>query len=82
MCWACSTRLLAVASGGLILDFVNNIAGVGSGPRVAYLLGAAYYIVAILLLRPVQEPRRGGSIHRRTRRTTCQASCNRTARIR
>ncbi len=56
-----SASLLAVASGGLILDFVNNIAGVGSGPRVAYLLGAAYYIVAILLLRPVQEPRRGGS---------------------
>ncbi len=55
-----SASLLAVASGGLILDFFNNVYGVGTGPRVAYLLGAAYYIVAIVLLRPVREPVRSG----------------------
>jgi MFS family permease len=56
-----SAALLAVASGGLLLDFVNSVFGLGSGPRAAYLLGAAYYLVAMWLLRPVVEPRRGGS---------------------
>jgi len=56
-----SAALLAVASGGLLLDFVNNVFGLGTGPRAAYLLGAAYYLVAIVLLRPVIEPKRGGS---------------------
>jgi MFS family permease len=53
-----SASLLAVASGGLVLDFVNTTAGFGSGPRAAYLLGAVYYLVAIVLLRPVEEPAR------------------------
>ncbi|MBA2372667.1 MAG: MFS transporter [Chloroflexi bacterium] len=53
-----SSTLLAVASGGLLLDFVNGIAGEGAGPRAAYLLGAAYYVIAAITLRPVVEPRR------------------------
>jgi hypothetical protein len=47
-----------VATGGLVLDFVNGIAGVGSGPRAAYLLGALYYVISALTLRPVVEPDR------------------------
>jgi len=45
-------------TGGLLIDFVNSWIGLGSGPRAAYLLGAAYYIVAMFLLRPVVEPDR------------------------
>jgi MFS family permease len=55
-----SSTVFAVMSGGLILDLVNTIFGIeaGAGPRAAYLLGAAYYLVAILCLRPVVEPDR------------------------
>jgi hypothetical protein len=37
---------------------VNIGFGLGAGPRAAYLLGAAYYVVAALTLRPVVEPPR------------------------
>lgn len=53
-----SSTLFAVMTGGLVLDLVNNTIGLGSGPRAAYLLGAVYYVVAIVLLRPVVEPDR------------------------
>jgi MFS family permease len=53
-----SSTVFAVMTGGLTLDFVNNAFGLGSGPRAAYLLGAAYYIVAMICLRPVVEPDR------------------------
>jgi len=56
-----SATLLAVATGGLLLDFVNSTVGFGVGPRAAYLLGAVYYLVAMVLLRPVQEPGRSAS---------------------
>ncbi len=57
-----SSTVFAVMTGGLVLDFVNGAAGLGSGPRAAYLLGAVYYVVAMILLRPVVEPdRRRGS---------------------
>jgi MFS family permease len=55
-----SSTLLAVASGGILLDAVNAVFGQGTGPRAAYLLGAAYYLVAMALLRPVEEPDRRG----------------------
>jgi hypothetical protein len=45
-------------TGGLVLDLVNNVFGLGTGPRAAYLLGAAYYVVAMICLRPVVEPDR------------------------
>jgi MFS family permease len=51
-----SSALLAVASGGLVIDAVNALAGYGMGPRVAYLVGVGYYLIAALLLRPVKEP--------------------------
>ncbi len=53
-----ASTVFAIATGGLLLDFVNNLAGIGSGPRAAYLLGAAYYVVAAIALRPVVEPDR------------------------
>jgi MFS family permease len=50
---------ISIALGGVIIDVVNTAAGgVGPGPRAAYLVGAALYVVAALLLRPVVEPRR------------------------
>jgi MFS family permease len=53
-----ASTLLAVASGGLVLDAVNASMGLGAGPRAAYLLGAAFYVVAAITLRPVVEPPR------------------------
>jgi MFS family permease len=53
-----SSTVFAVMTGGLVLDFVNNSTALGNGPRAAYLLGAAYYVVSIILLRPVVEPDR------------------------
>ena len=55
-----SSGLLAVATGGIVIDVVNRAAGViGPGPRAAFLLGLGYYVVAAILLRPVREPSRG-----------------------
>lgn len=53
-----SSTVIAVATGGLLLDAVNIAFGQGTGPRAAYLLGAAYYVVAAITLRPVVEPPR------------------------
>ena len=47
---------IGVAIGGLVLDAVNKSAGFGTGPRVAFLIGAAFFAVAAVLLRPV-DPR-------------------------
>jgi MFS family permease len=53
-----SSTVLAVATGGLLLDAVNLGFGLGAGPRAAYLLGAVYYVIAAVTLRPVVEPPR------------------------
>ena len=53
-----SSTVFAVMTGGLVLDAVNNATFLGSGPRAAYLLGAANYLVSMILLRPVVEPDR------------------------
>ncbi len=53
-----ASTLLAVASGGLVLDAVGAALGLDVGPRAAYLLGAVYYVVAAITLRPVVEPPR------------------------
>jgi len=55
-----SSTVIAVATAGLLLDTVNINFGLGLGPRAAYLLGGAYYVIAALTLRPVVEPRRPG----------------------
>jgi len=51
-----TSGLLAVTTGALMMDAVNIAFGVGTGPRAAFLLGLAYYVVAAILLRPVKEP--------------------------
>ena len=48
-----SSTVIAVATAGLLLDAVNIEFGLGLGPRAAFLLGAAYYVIAALTLRPV-----------------------------
>jgi MFS family permease len=53
-----SSSVFAAMTGGLTIDLVNNTLGLGTGPRAAFLLGAAYYLVAMVLLRPVVEPDR------------------------
>src|SRR5689334_11358805 len=55
-----SSTVIAVATAGLLLDTVNISFGLGFGPRAAYLLGGAYYVIAALTLRPVVEPPRPG----------------------
>ena len=51
-----SSTVFALAAGGPVIDFVNLSFGLGAGPRAAYALGAAFYLVAIVLFRPVVEP--------------------------
>ncbi len=52
-----SSGLLAIAVAGPLSDFVNSVSP-GSGPRVAMLLAAGWYVIGALLLRPVDERRR------------------------
>jgi hypothetical protein len=53
-----ASTIVAVMTGGLVIDAVNAAFGLGTGPRAAFLLGAVYYIVSALTLRPVVEPPR------------------------
>jgi len=64
-----SSTVFALAAGGPVIDFVNIAFGLGSGPRAAYGLGAAFYLVAMLLFRPVVEP-----LRRNTRREEALAA--------
>jgi MFS family permease len=57
-----ASTVFAVATGGLVLDFFNSVVGLGAGPRAAYLLGAAYFVVAAITLRYVVEPDRRGRL--------------------
>lgn len=53
-----SAGVLAAGVGGVVLDLVNGLAGVGVGPRAALLLAATFFAVGALLLRPVDARRR------------------------
>jgi MFS family permease len=53
-----SSGLLAGVVGGLVLDSVSAAAGGPAGPRAAFMVSVALYVVAALLLVPVVEPRR------------------------
>ena len=53
-----SATVFAVMTGGLVLDYFNSTFGRGTGPRAAYILGAVYYVIAMICLRPVVEPDR------------------------
>jgi MFS family permease len=50
---------VATAIGGLVVDAINSATGiVGPGPRAAFLIGVGFYLVSVVLLRPVVEPDR------------------------
>jgi hypothetical protein len=49
--------IFSLLAGGKLMDFVNGVAGYGSGPRAAFLLAVAFFVIGALLLRPVVEPR-------------------------
>ncbi len=53
---------LAALSGGIVLDILNDAAGdPGPGPRAAYLVGVAFFLLAALALHPVDAtPREDG----------------------
>ena len=53
-----SAPLFAAAFGGLVLDWGTTIAGSAAGPRAAFALAVALYVVAAVLLIPVVEPER------------------------
>jgi MFS family permease len=63
-----SSTTIAIIVGGPLIDFVNKAAGTGSGPRLEFLFGVAYFALGALLLRPVVEP------DRRTAATTALAA--------
>ncbi len=51
-----TSGIVAVMSGGLLMDAVNHGA-YGLGPRFAFGLAVAYFVIGAFLLRPVVEPR-------------------------
>ena len=53
-----TSGIVAVMTGGLLLDRINAALGYGVGPRWAFGLAAVYFAVGALLLRPVVEPDR------------------------
>jgi hypothetical protein len=42
---------------GFVIDGVNSAAGLGTGPRVAFIVGVVFYGLAALLLVPVDPTR-------------------------
>jgi hypothetical protein len=63
------TFTLAIG-GAVVMDNVNRWLGYGTGPRAALLLGVVCYIAGALLLLPVEEPHREGTVEKRERTGT------------
>ena len=57
-----SASIFALALGGTLMDAVDRSVGSGLGPRAAYGLAVAFFIVGGLLLRPVDERHRPGPL--------------------
>jgi MFS family permease len=53
-----SASIFALALGGTLMDAVDRSLGSGLGPRAAYGLAVAFFVIGGLLLRPVDERRR------------------------
>ncbi|MEK6720456.1 MAG: MFS transporter [Chloroflexota bacterium] len=53
-----SAGVIALATGGTLMDIIGGPERLGSGPRAALALGVALFVVAAILLRPVDERRR------------------------
>jgi MFS family permease len=54
-----SATPIALAVGGLVLDFVAVSVDLATSPRVVFAIGVALYLLSVVTLRPVLEPRRG-----------------------
>jgi MFS family permease len=48
---------VSVFIAGFVIDGVNSTAGLGTGPRVAFLVGVGFYALAAFLLIPVDPTR-------------------------
>ena len=48
--------IVAVMTGGLLMDAMNRASGYGAGPRFAFGLAVLYFLLGALLLKPVVEP--------------------------
>ena len=59
-----TSGIVAVMTGGLLMDRANALLGYGLGPRLAFALAVAFFVVGAILLRPVVEPgtRRAGPV--------------------
>jgi MFS family permease len=57
-----TSGIIALLSGGGLMDVVNATAGYGNGPRAAFLLAVVFFALGALLLRPVVEPRRAAPV--------------------
>lgn len=51
-----TSGIVAVMTGGILMDRANALLGYGQGPRLAFALAVAFFVVGALLLRPVVEP--------------------------
>jgi MFS family permease len=60
-----SASIFALAVGGTLMDTVDRVVAEGAGPRAAYGLAVAFFIIGGLLLRPVDEHRRPVDEHGR-----------------
>lgn len=57
-----SASIFALAVGGTLMDTVDRVVAEGAGPRAAYGLAVAFFIIGGLLLRPVDERRHPSSL--------------------
>ena len=56
-----TSGIVAVMTGGLLMDATNRALGYGHGPRFAFALAVIFFALGALLLRPVVEPRRASA---------------------
>jgi MFS family permease len=54
--------LVGLAIGGVVIDVTNAVIGEGAGPRIAIGLSVPLLAIGALLLRPVVEPARAGTV--------------------
>jgi MFS family permease len=57
-----SASIFALALGGTLMDAVDRAIGPGDGPRAAYGLAVAFFVIGGLLLRPVDERHRPATL--------------------
>ena len=57
-----TSGVVAVMTGGILMDATNKSLGYGQGPRLAFGLAVIYFVLGALLLRPVVEPARAARV--------------------